>query len=144
VEEHSEVEDEEAAEAAAAATALSVMEAALSDDESEEEVACEDEEERHEEEEMEEEETGVDGDTGERQSDDERSASVESRKYFIIKSRSEVNLNVSMEKGVWATQMRNEVKLRNAFDKGHEVLLIFSVNNSRHFQVIISRPGDPH
>ena len=38
------------------------------------------------------------------------------RNYFVLKSNSLKNLEISLEKGVWATQKRNETKLNKAFD----------------------------
>lgn len=41
-----------------------------------------------------------------------------------------------MQQGVWATQRSNEAKLNEAFDSAENVILIFSVNRTRHFQVV--------
>ena len=41
-----------------------------------------------------------------------------------------------MQRGVWATQRSNEEKLNEAFDSVANVILIFSVNRTRHFQVV--------
>lgn len=41
-----------------------------------------------------------------------------------------------MQQGVWATQRSNEAKLNEAFDTVNNVILIFSVNRTRHFQVV--------
>ncbi|KAI3741526.1 hypothetical protein L1987_59200 [Smallanthus sonchifolius] len=38
------------------------------------------------------------------------------------------------QQGVWATQRSNEAKLNEAFDSVENVILIFSVNRTRHFQ----------
>jgi hypothetical protein len=54
-------------------------------------------------------------------------------RYFIVKSLSMENLEISVRKGVWATQPHNEPKFNEAFSHA-EVILIFSVNNSGHFQ----------
>nr|GFC57800.1 cleavage and polyadenylation specificity factor 30 [Tanacetum cinerariifolium] len=35
---------------------------------------------------------------------------------------------------LWATQRSNEAKLNEAFDSVENVILIFSVNRTRHFQ----------
>ncbi|CAL5402895.1 unnamed protein product [Camellia sinensis] len=54
--------------------------------------------------------------------------------YFIVKSCNRENLELSVEQGVWATQRSNEAKLNEAFDSVENVILIFSVNRTRHFQ----------
>ena len=43
-----------------------------------------------------------------------------------------------MERGLWATHRNNEAKLNDAFDSCDHVLLVFSVNETRHFQVRLS------
>ncbi|GAV74879.1 YTH domain-containing protein [Cephalotus follicularis] len=55
-------------------------------------------------------------------------------RYFIVKSCNRENLEVSVQQGVWATQRSNEAKLNEAFDATENVILIFSVNRTRHFQ----------
>ncbi|KAK4742766.1 hypothetical protein SAY87_000767 [Trapa incisa] len=55
-------------------------------------------------------------------------------RYFIVKSCNRENLEVSVQQGVWATQRSNEAKLNEAFDSTENVILIFSVNRTRHFQ----------
>ncbi|KAG6756275.1 hypothetical protein POTOM_039701 [Populus tomentosa] len=54
--------------------------------------------------------------------------------YFIVKSCNLENLELSVQQGVWATQRSNEPKLNEAFDSAENVILIFSVNRTRHFQ----------
>jgi hypothetical protein len=54
-------------------------------------------------------------------------------RFFVMKSFSENHLKISAEKGIWATQRINEGKLNDAFRKC-DVVLVFSVNESRHFQ----------
>ncbi|MCL7025790.1 hypothetical protein MKW94_002529, partial [Papaver nudicaule] len=54
--------------------------------------------------------------------------------YFIVKSCNRENLELSVQQGVWATQRSNEAKLNEAFDSAENVVLIFSVNRTRHFQ----------
>ena len=56
-------------------------------------------------------------------------------RYFIVKSCNRENLELSVQQGVWATQRSNEAKLNEAFDSVEHVILIFSVNRTRHFQV---------
>ncbi|KAJ4981486.1 hypothetical protein NE237_032323 [Protea cynaroides] len=55
-------------------------------------------------------------------------------RYFIVKSCNLENLELSVQQGVWATQRSNEAKLNEAFDSVEHVVLIFSVNRTRHFQ----------
>lgn len=55
-------------------------------------------------------------------------------RYFIVKSSNRENLELSVQQGVWATQRTNEAKLNEAFDSVEHVILIFSVNRTRHFQ----------
>jgi len=56
-------------------------------------------------------------------------------RYFIVKSCNRENLEISVQQGVWATQRSNEAKLNEAFESSENVILIFSVNRTRHFQV---------
>ncbi|KAH0696830.1 hypothetical protein KY290_015949 [Solanum tuberosum] len=65
-------------------------------------------------------------------------------RYFIVKSCNRENLELSVQQGVWATQRSNEAKLNEAFDSVENVILIFSINRTRHFQGLakmISRIG---
>lgn len=55
-------------------------------------------------------------------------------RYFILKSNNMPNLRRSVENAVWATQPHNEAKLNEAYHTADEVRLIFSVNQSGHFQ----------
>ncbi|KAI9082721.1 hypothetical protein K1719_035295 [Acacia pycnantha] len=55
-------------------------------------------------------------------------------RYFIIKSLNHQNIRLSVEKGVWATQIMNEPILEEAFHNSIKVILIFSVNSSGYFQ----------
>ncbi|KAG7557506.1 YTH domain [Arabidopsis suecica] len=55
-------------------------------------------------------------------------------RYFIIKSLNYDNIQVSVEKGIWATQVMNEPILEGAFHKSGRVILIFSVNMSGFFE----------
>lgn len=55
-------------------------------------------------------------------------------RYFILKSNNMPNLRRSVENAVWATQPHNEGKLNEAYHTTDEVRLIFSVNQSGHFQ----------
>ncbi|XP_019172727.1 PREDICTED: uncharacterized protein LOC109168137 isoform X2 [Ipomoea nil] len=55
-------------------------------------------------------------------------------RYFIIKSLNHENLQLSVKKGIWATQVMNEHILEEAFHNSKKVILIFSVNMSGFFQ----------
>ncbi|GAB2274046.1 hypothetical protein Dimus_008815 [Dionaea muscipula] len=55
-------------------------------------------------------------------------------RYFIIKSLNHCNLQLSVEKGIWATQVMNEPILEDAYNHSGRVILIFSVNMSGSFQ----------
>ncbi|KAL2620215.1 hypothetical protein R1flu_000420 [Riccia fluitans] len=55
-------------------------------------------------------------------------------RFFIVKSSNRENLELSVERGLWATHRNNESKLNEAFDTCDHVILIFSVNETRHFQ----------
>ncbi|KAJ4848284.1 hypothetical protein Tsubulata_017953 [Turnera subulata] len=55
-------------------------------------------------------------------------------RYFIIKSLNHQNIQLSVEKGIWATQVMNEPILEEAFNNSGKVILIFSVNMSGFFQ----------
>uniref|UniRef100_A0A5B6YV21 YTH domain-containing family protein n=1 Tax=Davidia involucrata TaxID=16924 RepID=A0A5B6YV21_DAVIN len=55
-------------------------------------------------------------------------------RYFIIKSLNRENIQLSIEKGIWATQVMNEPILEEAFHNSGKVILIFSVNMSGFFQ----------
>ncbi|KAL9227068.1 hypothetical protein vseg_002805 [Gypsophila vaccaria] len=54
-------------------------------------------------------------------------------RYFIIKSLNYENIQLSVEKGIWATQVMNEPILEEAFNNSRKVILIFSVNSSGLF-----------
>ncbi|KAJ4810271.1 cleavage and polyadenylation specificity factor 30 [Rhynchospora pubera] len=55
-------------------------------------------------------------------------------RYFIVKSSNRENLEISVQQGVWATQRSNEAKLNEAFESTDNVILLFSINRTRHFQ----------
>ncbi|XP_065858115.1 uncharacterized protein [Euphorbia lathyris] len=55
-------------------------------------------------------------------------------RYFIIKSLNHDNLQLSVQRGIWATQVMNEPILEEAFQNSGKVILIFSVNMSGFFQ----------
>ncbi|GFP81851.1 zinc finger CCCH domain-containing protein 45 [Phtheirospermum japonicum] len=55
-------------------------------------------------------------------------------RYFVIKSLNHQNIQMSIKKGIWATQVMNEPILEEAFQNSGKVILIFSVNMSGFFQ----------
>lgn len=55
-------------------------------------------------------------------------------RYFVIKSNNMDNVELAMEKDVWATPRRNEDMLVEAFRHTKHVILIYSVRESGHFQ----------
>lgn len=55
------------------------------------------------------------------------------KRYFILKSLNQYDLDLSVEKGYWATQRHNEVILDQAFRTSADVYLIFGVNKSGEF-----------
>ncbi|THU77220.1 hypothetical protein K435DRAFT_702873 [Dendrothele bispora CBS 962.96] len=55
------------------------------------------------------------------------------KRYFILKSLSQFDLDLSVQKGLWATQKHNEGILDQAFRTSKEVYLIFGVNKSGEF-----------
>ncbi|KAJ7069284.1 YT521-B-like domain-containing protein [Mycena amicta] len=54
-------------------------------------------------------------------------------RFFILKSRTQADLDLSVERGVWATQRHNEPILDRAFRIARNVFLIFGVNRSGEF-----------
>uniref|UniRef100_A0A3B5MLE6 RNA helicase n=1 Tax=Xiphophorus couchianus TaxID=32473 RepID=A0A3B5MLE6_9TELE len=59
---------------------------------------------------------------------------VSSVRYFIMKSNSIRNIEISQQKGIWSTTPSNETKLTQAFLANSFIILIFSVQGSGHFQ----------
>ncbi|KAI5081733.1 hypothetical protein GOP47_0001476 [Adiantum capillus-veneris] len=57
-----------------------------------------------------------------------------SSRYFVVKSCNRENLDLSVTRGMWATHRNNEAKLNDAFDSCDNVILVFSVNETGHFQ----------
>ncbi|KAI0702255.1 YT521-B-like domain-containing protein [Cytidiella melzeri] len=55
------------------------------------------------------------------------------KRYFILKSLSQFDLDLSVEQGVWATQKHNEGILDQAYRTSKDVYLIFGVNKSGEF-----------
>ncbi|KIM40978.1 hypothetical protein M413DRAFT_28080 [Hebeloma cylindrosporum] len=54
-------------------------------------------------------------------------------RYFILKSLTQEDLDISVSRGVWATQKHNEEILDQAFRTSKRVNLIFGVNKSGEF-----------
>ncbi|CAE6347905.1 unnamed protein product [Rhizoctonia solani] len=52
------------------------------------------------------------------------------KRYFILKSLTQFDLNISVERGLWATQAHNESTLDRAYRTSKDVYLIFSANKS--------------
>ncbi|XP_073052035.1 uncharacterized protein [Primulina eburnea] len=61
-------------------------------------------------------------------------AELNNTRYFIIKSLNRQNIQLSINQGIWATQVMNEPILEEAFLNSSKVILIFSVNMSGFFQ----------
>lgn len=55
------------------------------------------------------------------------------KRYFILKSLTQFDLDLSVEKGLWATQRHNEGILDQAYRTSKDVYLIFGVNKSGEF-----------
>ncbi|KAJ3512977.1 hypothetical protein NLJ89_g3220 [Agrocybe chaxingu] len=55
------------------------------------------------------------------------------RRYFILKSLTQSDLDLSVRTGLWATQKHNEEILDQAFRTSKEVYLVFGVNKSGEF-----------
>ncbi|KAA1469695.1 hypothetical protein DENSPDRAFT_774091 [Dentipellis sp. KUC8613] len=55
------------------------------------------------------------------------------QRYFILKSLTQVDLDISVQQGLWATQRHNEGILDQAYRSSQDVFLIFSVNKSGEF-----------
>ncbi|KAG2141166.1 YT521-B-like domain-containing protein [Suillus bovinus] len=55
------------------------------------------------------------------------------KRFFILKSLTQFDLDLSVENGLWATQKHNEAILDQAYRTSSDVILIFSVNKSGEF-----------
>ncbi|KAK9331155.1 YT521-B-like domain-containing protein [Lipomyces starkeyi] len=53
--------------------------------------------------------------------------------FFVVKSLTVEDLELSVQTGVWATQAHNERVLNDAYDSGDNVYLIFSANKSGEY-----------
>ncbi|CAF0912888.1 unnamed protein product [Didymodactylos carnosus] len=54
--------------------------------------------------------------------------------YFLIKSSNEENVSLAKAKGIWSTPPANEARLNRAFKEHRNVILIYSVAESKAFQ----------
>ncbi|KAF3391319.1 Zinc finger CCCH domain-containing protein 45 [Penicillium rolfsii] len=54
-------------------------------------------------------------------------------RYFIVKSLTVEDLELSKQSGIWATQTHNETNLNHAFENTDHVYLIFSANKSGEY-----------
>ncbi|KAF2645665.1 hypothetical protein P280DRAFT_126255 [Massarina eburnea CBS 473.64] len=59
--------------------------------------------------------------------------STSAEKYFIVKSLTLQDLELSVRNGIWATQSHNENTLNKAFETAENVYLIFSANKSGEY-----------
>ncbi|KAK4048684.1 hypothetical protein OIV83_004654 [Microbotryomycetes sp. JL201] len=55
------------------------------------------------------------------------------KRFFVLKSHDESDLQLSVERGIWATQAHNEPILDQAFRTAKDVYLIFSANRTGCF-----------
>ncbi|CAI7678346.1 unnamed protein product [Penicillium pancosmium] len=62
---------------------------------------------------------------------DENARSID--RYFIVKSLTVDDLELSKQSGIWATQTHNETSLNQAFETTEHVYLIFSANKSGEY-----------
>ncbi|CAI6341846.1 unnamed protein product [Periconia digitata] len=58
---------------------------------------------------------------------------ISPKKYFIVKSLTLQDLELSVRNGIWATQSHNEETLNKAFESAENVYLIFSANKSGEY-----------
>ncbi|KAM5356127.1 hypothetical protein ACJ41O_002773 [Fusarium nematophilum] len=62
-----------------------------------------------------------------------REATSQKDKFFILKSLTVEDLELSVRTGIWATQSHNEDTLNNAFKAADSVYLVFSANKSGEY-----------
>lgn len=60
-------------------------------------------------------------------------ASPTSNRYFIVKSLTLQDLELSVRNGIWATQSQNEEVLNKAYESAENVYLVFSANKSGEY-----------
>jgi hypothetical protein len=77
---------------------------------------------------------GSGGSTGARQGGAAGAGGLKSaqgnRKYFIIRSHNQANVDISVQTGGWATTRHNEVRLDEAFTTGAEVRMTSALRPS--------------
>lgn len=66
-------------------------------------------------------------------SDETKQQSTAAEKYFIVKSLTLQDLELSVRNGIWATQSHNEETLNEAYQSAENVYLIFSANKSGEY-----------
>lgn len=59
---------------------------------------------------------------------------ISSIRYFIMKSNSIRNIEISQQKGIWSASPSNESKLSKAYLENKLIILIFSIQGSGQFQ----------
>ncbi|KIM28730.1 hypothetical protein M408DRAFT_307280 [Serendipita vermifera MAFF 305830] len=64
-------------------------------------------------------------------------------RYFILKSLTQHDLDLSVERGLWATQTHNQEVLDQAYRTSQTVYLIFGVNKSGEFFGYAKSPSTP-
>jgi hypothetical protein len=64
---------------------------------------------------------------------DNAASTIARERYFILKSLTVEDLDLSVKTGVWATQSHNEQMLANAYKSAEKVFLIFSANKSGEY-----------
>ncbi|KAH9968602.1 YT521-B-like domain-containing protein [Russula dissimulans] len=55
------------------------------------------------------------------------------QRYFILKSRTQSDLDLSVERSAWATQQHNEEILDQAYRTSKDVFIVFGANKSGEF-----------
>ncbi|KAI9800618.1 MAG: hypothetical protein M1833_003276 [Piccolia ochrophora] len=63
----------------------------------------------------------------------EKSTESTAEKYFIVKSLTVEDLELSVRNGIWATQSHNEAALNEAYKSSQKVYLVFSANKSGEY-----------
>lgn len=64
-------------------------------------------------------------------------------RFFVVKSFNFDSIQTSIEHNVWSTSPGPTKKLANAFKSADNVVLIFSVNESRSFQGFAVMESEP-
>lgn len=67
-------------------------------------------------------------------------------KYYVVRSFTVENIQISFAKGIWATTKGNAARLWQDLKKVDHVIILFSANDSRHFQGYgkMIAPPDPN